>query len=243
VHVWRVLLNGTAPHRETPRIPRRYWRGGVLSLTGLAIIVGTIMLVQHVSLKPPRTHASIPPQEKPALPLPSIPSIAVLPFANLSGDPDQEYFSYGIADQLIGDLSRLPGLFVIARNSSFAYKGKSVKEQQIGRELGVRYVLEGSVRKAADQVRIGVELVDASTGTEMWTQRYDRPLADIFAMQDEIVGKVVTTLGLVLKLEEMNAPHEGKWQPTTDLEAFDDMLRASQYWYRFSKDDNAKARG
>jgi len=243
VHVWRMLLNGTTPHRETGRIPRRYWRGGVLSLTGLAIIVGTIVLVQHVSLKPPQTHASIPPQVKPALPLPSIPSIAVLPFTNLSGDPDQEYFSDGIADQLIGDLSQLPGLFVIARNSSFAYKGKPVREQEIGRELGVKYVLEGSVRKAADQVRIGVELVDASTGTEMWTQRYDRPLADIFAMQDEIVGKVVTTLGLVLKLEEMNAPHWGKSQPTTNLEAFDDMLRASQYFNRFTKDDNARARG
>ena len=130
VHVWRVLLNGTTPHRETRRIPRRYWRGGALSLTGLAIIVGTIVLVQHVSLKPPRTHASVPPQEKPALPLPSIPSIAVLPFTNLSGDPEQEYFSDGITDQLIDDLSRLPGLFVIARNSSFAYKGKSVKEQR-----------------------------------------------------------------------------------------------------------------
>ena len=147
VHVWRVLLDGTTPHRETRRIPRRYWRGGVLSLTGLAIIVGTIVLVQHLSLKPPPTHASIPPQEKPALPLPSIPSIAVLPFTNLSGDPQQEYFSDGITDQLINDLSRLPGLFVIARNSSFAYKGKTVTEHEIGRELGVKYVLEGSVRE------------------------------------------------------------------------------------------------
>ncbi len=243
VHVWSVLLDGTTPPRETRRIPRRYWRSGMLSLTGLAIVVGTIVLVQHVSLRPPRTQASIAPQEKPALPLPSIPSIAVLPFTNQSGDPKQEYFSDGIADQLISDLSRLPGLFVIARNSSFTYKGKTVTEHEIGRELGVKYVLEGSVRRTADRVRIGVELVDASTGTEMWTQRYDRPLADIFAMQDEIVGKVVTTLGLVLKLEEMNAPHEGKWQPTTSLEAFDDMLRAAQDFHRFNKDDNVSARG
>ncbi|MGZ6242989.1 MAG: adenylate/guanylate cyclase domain-containing protein, partial [Candidatus Binataceae bacterium] len=243
VHVWSVLLDGTTPPRATPRIPRRYWRSGMLSLTGLAIVVGTIVLVQHVSLRPTRTQASIAPQEKPALPLPSIPSIAVLPFTNQSGDPNQEYFSDGIADQLISDLSRLPGLFVIARNSSFTYKGKTVTEHEIGRELGVKYVLEGSVRRTADRVRIGVELVDASTGTEMWTQRYDRPLADIFAMQDEIVGKVVTTLGLVLKLEEMNAPHEGKWQPTTSLEAFDDMLRAAQDFHRFNKDDNVSARG
>ncbi|MGZ3620246.1 MAG: adenylate/guanylate cyclase domain-containing protein [Candidatus Binataceae bacterium] len=243
VHVWRVLPDGTTPPRETRRRPRRYWRSGMLSLTGLAIVAGTIVLVQHVSLRPTRTQASIAPQEKPALPLPSIPSIAVLPFTNQSGDPNQEYFSDGIADQLISDLSRLPGLFVIARNSSFTYKGKTVTEHEIGRELGVKYVLEGSVRRTADRVRIGVELVDASTGTEMWTQRYDRPLADIFAMQDEIVGKVVTTLGLVLKLEEMNAPHEGKWQPTTSLEAFDDMLRAAQDFHRFNKDDNVSARG
>src|SRR6202140_4022790 len=138
VHVWRVLLNGTTPHRETRRIPRRYWRDAVLSLTGLAIIVGTIVLVQHVSLKPPRTHASIPPPEKPALPLPSIPSIAVLPFTNLSGDPQQEYFSDGITDDLVTDLSRLPGLFVIDRNSTFAYKGKPTGAQEVGRELGGR---------------------------------------------------------------------------------------------------------
>src|SRR6202043_790915 len=125
---------------------RKHWRSGILSLTGLAVIIATIVMVQHLSLKPPQTHASTPPQEKPALPLPSIPSIAVLPFTNQSGDPQQEYFSDGIADQLINDLSRLPGLFVIARNSSFAYKGKAVKEQEIGKELGVKYVLEGSAQ-------------------------------------------------------------------------------------------------
>ena len=103
MHVWRVLLNGTALHRETRRIPSRYWRGGVLSLTGLAIIAGTIVLVQHVSLKPPLTSASIPPAQSPALALPDKPSIAVLPFANLSGDPQQEYFSDGITDDLVTD--------------------------------------------------------------------------------------------------------------------------------------------
>jgi len=240
VRVFRVLPNGTAAAPR--RIPQRYWRGGVLSLAGMAIIVGTIVLVQNLSLKPPHTHASIPPQEKPALPLPSIPSIAVLPFANLSGDPQQDYFSDGISDQLINDLSRLPGLFVIARNSSFAYKGKTTKEQEIGKELGVKYVLEGSVRKAADQVRIGVELVDAASETEAWTARYDRPLKDIFAVQDEIVGKVVTTLGLLLKLDEMKTPNGASFRPTDNLEAYDDFLRGVEYMARGTKDDNAKAR-
>jgi adenylate cyclase len=238
VHVWRVLLDGaTAPLRETRQIPRKYWRSGVLSLTGLAIVVATIVIVQHVSLKPPRTTASIPPQEKPALPLPSTPSIAVLPFANLSGDPQQQYFSDGISDQLINNLSRLPGLFVIARNSSFAYKRKATKESAIGKELGVKYLLEGSVHKEADQVRIGVELVDTSTGTEEWTARYDRPLKDIFVVQDEIVGKVVTTLGLLFKHDEMKLPHFGGAHPTENLEAFDDMLRADPYYWRGTRDD------
>jgi adenylate cyclase len=242
VHVWRVLLDGAVRSpRSARQIPRRYWRGGALSLTGLVIAIGTLVLVQHLSLKPPRTSASIPPQEKPALALPSIQSIAVLPFTNLSGDPQQEYFSDGISDQLINDLCRLPGLFVIARNSSFAYKGKATKEHQIGRELGVKYVLEGSVRKAANQIRIGVELVDASSDTERWTQRFDRPLTDIFAVQDEIVRKVVTTLGLILKLQEMNVPWNSA-RPTDNLEAFDDYLHASEYFWRLTKDDNPKAR-
>jgi adenylate cyclase len=243
VRVWRVLLDEAAPSGgEMRQRARRYWRGGVLSLAGLAIIAATIVIVQHTSLKPPRTSVSIPPPEKPALPLPGIPSIAVLPFTNLSGDHEQEYFSDGITDDLITALSRLPGLFVIARTSSFTYKNKAARAQDIGRELGVKYVLEGSVRKAPDRVRIGVELVDASSGTDMWTQRYDRPLKDIFAVQDEIVRRVVTTLGLILKLDELNVPHPGASRTTDNIEAFDDYLRATEYLWRYTKDDNAKAR-
>jgi adenylate cyclase len=243
VHVWRVLLNGATPATgKTRQLPRGYWRGGVLSFAGLAIIVVTVVLVQHLSLKPQPIHASIPPQEKPALPLPDIPSIAVLPFANLSGDPKQEYFSDGIADQLINDLSRIPGVFVIARNSSFAYKSKATKENEIGKELGVKYVLEGSVLRSPNKVRIGVEVVDASTGTEKWTARYDRPLTDIFAVQDEIVGKVVTTLGLLFKLDEMKLPHFGSAPPTENLEAFDDYLRGVESFSLGTKADAEKAR-
>jgi adenylate cyclase len=238
VHAWRVLLDGAG---VTNRLPHRYLRRSVFSLTGLAIAVGIFVLVQHLSLTPPHTSASIPPAEKPTLPLPSIPSIAVLPFTNLSGDPEQEYFSDGISDQLINELSRLPGLFVIAHNSSFAYKGKAIKEHDVGRELGVRYVLEGSVSKTAEQLRIGTELVDASSATVVWTARYNRPLKDIFAVQDEIVHKVVTTLGLIVRLDQLEVPH---WRsPSADnLDAFDDLLRAQQYTRRFTRDDNARAR-
>jgi adenylate cyclase len=131
---------------------------------------------------------------------------------------------------------------VIARNSSFSYKGKPITESEIGKELGVKYVLEGSVRKAVDQIRIGVELVDASTGTEEWTAQYDRPLKDIFAVQDEIVGKVVTTLGLLLKLDEMKLPHFGSARPTENLEAFDDYLRGVENWSLGTKADFDKSR-
>ena len=213
----------------------------MISLAGVVIALATFVLVQHLSLKPPRTSASNPPREKTALALPSIPSIAVLPFTNLSGDPQQEYFSDGISDQIINDLSRLPGVFVIARNSSFAYKNSAIKEHDVGKELGVKYVLEGSVQKSPDRVRIGVELVDASSGAEMWAQRFDRPLKDIFAVQDEIVGKVVTTLGLIFKREEVMVPW-GSVRPTNDLEAFHDLLRVGEYAARFTKEDNLAAR-
>jgi hypothetical protein len=156
VRVWRVMPDGhTLSRPAAGRFSgRNYWRRGVLSLTGLAVIVGTILIVQHLSFKPPRTSAAIPALEKPAPLLPSVPSIAVLPFTNLSDDPQQDYFSDGITDDLITDLSRIPNLFVIARSSSFTYKGKAEKVQTIGRELGVKYLLEGSVRKAADELRL-----------------------------------------------------------------------------------------
>ena len=242
MRAWRVKLDGAPAPRRRHRPNARVLKRGGLSLAGIAIAIATFVLVQHVSLKPPRTHASIPAPPRPVLALPDKPSIAVLPFTNLSGDPQQEYFSDGIADQLINDLSRFPGLFVIARNSSFAYKGKAVAEHEIGKALGVKYVLEGSVRKAAKQVRIGVELVDASSGAERWTQRFDRPLTDIFAVQDEVVGKVVTTLGLLFKMEEMKLPQGASFRPTDNLEAYDDYLRGSEYSWRETKDDNAQAR-
>ena len=197
------------------------------------------MLVQHFSLKPPRTSASIPPAQSPALALPDKPSIAVLPFANLSGDPQQEYFSDGITDDLVTDLSRVPGLFVIDRGSTFAYKGKPAKVQEVGRELGVKYVLEGSARKTADRVRINVQLVDASTGDQVWTQRYDRQLHDIFALQDEIVQSLVATLHLQLTVLQRG------WflpQRTKNLEAYDYFLRGFESLLSPTPDGLAKGR-
>jgi TolB-like protein/DNA-binding winged helix-turn-helix (wHTH) protein/predicted Zn-dependent protease len=215
------------------------WRSGVLSLAGLAIIIGTIVLVQNISLQSPRTPASLPPPQGRALALPDKPSIAVLPFINMSGDRDQEYFSDGITDDLITDLSRLPGLFVIARESSFTYKGKPAKLQDVGSELGVRYVLEGSVRKAAGKVRITVQLADAATGAEVWAERYDRPLRDVFALQDEIVRRIVTTLNLQIGLAQQGVVIP---RTTENLEAYDDVLRGTEYQGSLTKGGNAKAR-
>src|SRR4029453_1058602 len=129
---------------------------------------------------------------------PDKPSIAVLPFVNMSGDPQQEYFSDGMTDTLLTALSKLAGLFVIARNSTFVYKGKTVKPQQVSQELGVRYVVEGSVQKADTRVRINAQLVDATTGHHLWAERYDGELKDIFTLQDELTQKVVGALQVKL---------------------------------------------
>ena len=167
--------------------------------------------------------------EKMAFPLPDKPSVAVLPFTNMSGDPEQEYFADGITDDIITDLSKIRGLFVTARNSSFKYKGKAVDVQQVGRELGVRYVLEGSVRKAGDRVRITAQLIDATTGNHLWAERYDRSLQDIFAVQDELTGKVASALALALTLKVGQQDRRPLSRHTPKREAYDLFLSAKRY--------------
>jgi adenylate cyclase len=172
-------------------------------------------------------------EEKMAFPLPDKPSIAVLPFVNMSGDPEQEYFSDGITEELITALSKTPKLFVIARNSTFTYKGKAVKVQQVGRELGVKYVMEGSVRKAEDKVRITAQLVDAQTGHHLWAERYDRDLKDIFAIQDDITKQIITALQVVLtEGEHARIMARG----TDNLEAYLLNLQAVGKQMHFTKD-------
>jgi adenylate cyclase len=243
VRVFRVMLEGEAATRTTAKAKerslRKRWRGGVFSLAGLTLIAAVVVFVQHLfSLRPPTTTASIPPAQ--GLTLPDKPSIAVLPFTNMSGDSEQEYFSDGMTEDLITALSRLPDLFVIARTSTFTYKGKAAKVQDISRELGVAYVLEGSVRKADNQVRITAQLVDATTGDHLWAEHYDRPLKDIFLLQDEIVRRIATTLNLQLNLREEHWFSVTKG--TENLEAYDDFLRALEYLLRYTKDGDEKAR-
>ena len=176
--------------------------------------------------------------ERMAFPLPDKPSIAVLPFDNLSGDPEQEYFADGMTEDLITDLSKISGLFVIARNSSFSYKGQSIAVRQVAEELGVRYVLEGSVRRAGDQVRINAQLIDALTGGHLWAERYDGSSSDIFALQDEVTGKIVTALAVNMTEDEATQQAE---RQTDSLGAHDAFLQGWAHFRQFTRPDFRKA--
>jgi TolB-like protein len=166
------------------------------------------------------------------------PSIAVLPFVNMSGDREQEYFADGIVEEIITALSRFGGLFVIARNSSFAYKGRTVDVKQIGRELGVRYVLEGSVRKAGSRVRITGQLIDTSSGTHLWADRFDGPLEDIFELQDQVTSNVVGAIEPKLLQAEIDRANR---KPTENLDAYDFYLRGLAGVHQFTKEGNNAA--
>jgi adenylate cyclase len=173
------------------------------------------------------------------LKLPDKPSIAVLPFDNMSGDPTKEYFSDGLTEEIITGLSKIPKLFVIARNSTFTYKGKPVKVQQVSRELGVKYVLEGSVRSAGERVRITAQLIDGMTGQHLWAERYDRQMKDIFAIQDDITMNIMIALQVKLtKGEQAGLMSKG----TNNLEAYIKFLMAEEYLFKFSKDGLILAR-
>jgi adenylate cyclase len=163
----------------------------------------------------------------------------VLPFTNMSTDPEQEYFSDGITEDITTDLSKISSLFVIARNSAFTYKGKAVKVQDVSREMGVRYVLEGSVRKADDQVRITTQLIDATTGGHLWSERYDRPLKDIFALQDDITQQIITALRVVVQEAERVRVRR---TPTENLTAYDYVLQGWEYYHHITKEANLQAR-
>jgi adenylate cyclase len=231
VRVYRVLLEprpaASAPRREQ-EAGRRPRRRAMLLLLCVSLVVAGGVAVWTRSFR-----AAVP-----VLGLPNKPSIAVLPFVNMSGDVGQEYFSDGITEDLTTGLSKLSGLFVIARNSTFAYKGKAVKPAQVSRELGVRYVLEGSVRKAGNRVRITAQLIDATTGYHLWAERYDRDLQDVFALQDEVTQKIVGSLAV-----QLTAPEQGQLRrtPTANLEAYDDVLRGMEYYRRTTTEANAEA--
>ena len=175
-----------------------------------------------------------------AFPLPDKPSIAVLPFTNMSDDPEQEYFADGMTEDLITDLSKISGLFVIARNSSFSYKGQQVKVRQVAEELGVRFVLEGSVRRSGDQVRINAQLIDATTGGHLWAERYDGTLADVFGLQDTVTERIVSALAVHLTVGEEARVSR---RETDDVAAYDAFLQGWEHYRRRTPGEFAKAVG
>ncbi|MCH8113826.1 MAG: tetratricopeptide repeat protein, partial [Proteobacteria bacterium] len=226
IRVFRILPEGATP-KPARRLgvgrPARGWLIGS-AVVALLIMAGGI----GYWLKPWAPVLDRASVEGAALPLPDKPSIAVLPFVNISDDPEQEYFADGMTDDLITDLSKVSGLFVIARNSVFTYKGRAVKVQEVGRDLGVRYVLEGSVRRAGDRVRINAQLIDATTGHHLWAERYDRDYTNVFAVQDEVVGRIVSVLKVKLTSAEKTQLAR---LPTENLKAYDTYLRAGQHYY------------
>jgi adenylate cyclase len=235
VRVYRLRLEpgasaGTSP---TPRggarrVPTRV--AAILALAVLAVLLGVGGWMGWRWLSP---------RESAGLALPDKPSVAVLPFNNLSQDPAQEYFSDGVTEAVITGLSKISGLFVIARNSVFTYKGKPVNVRDVGRDLGVRYVLEGGVQRADSRVRITAQLVDAQTGYHLWAERYDREASDIFAVQDDVTQQIVRALSV--KVTEAERVRFGR-TPTGVLEAYDLVLRGHDERKRTTRESNAESR-
>jgi TolB-like protein/class 3 adenylate cyclase len=236
VRVYRVIMEPEAIGKDRAG-PRQWQKVAVTLVAVLALLVAAVVIWKFYHRpSPPQSEVTIEQTTGPKLP--EKPSIAVLPFANLSGDPEQEYFSDGMTDDLITDLSKINSLLVIARNSVFTYKGKPVKVQQVAEDLGVRYVLEGSIRKAGDQVRINAQLIDATTGHHLWAERYDGVMDNIFNLQDKITSKIVSALALKLTAAEQE---HTKSKETGNVEAFDAFLKGWEHYQRFTPEDFSKA--
>jgi adenylate cyclase len=227
VTVYRLLLNAgqVAGKLRPKRADTRKWRWAAFAALALALLtaVGVAAWLQ------PWQHPAEAPTQAAASPVPDKPSIAVLPFENLSDNPEEGYFADGLTDDLITDLSKISGLLTIARNSVFIYKDKPVDSRKVAKELGVRYVLEGSVRRAGDRLRINAQLIDGASGNQLWADRFDREYADIFALQDEVIGQIVKALSVQLTETEQSQVAR---LPTESLEAYDYYLRAEQLAYR-----------
>jgi len=242
VRVYRIRTDLGGPAlpviQPKPRAGGSRLRGDLIAVALLVLLAGGVSVWQLVSY-PFSLSQVLRAVEAPALLSPDKRSIAVLPFVNMSSDPDQEYFSDGMTEDLITELSRLRGLFVIARNSVYTFKGRAVKPDQVSRELGVRYMIEGSVRKADNRIRITAQLIDCDTGYHMWAQYYDRNLQDVFAVQEEIARRITRALAAQLTKEEerqMGRPY------TSSEVAWEYFMRGAELYRRFTPKDNAHAR-
>ena len=231
----RVCLSGAAYEQVRDRLRETFIDLGEQALKN----IGRPVRAYEVTLERGVAQSGFGVAEKPPrLSLPDKPAIAVLPFTNMSGEPEQEYFSDGISEDIITALSKLRWFFVIARNSSFTYKGKAVHMKQVAEELGVGYVLEGSVRKGGDRVRITAQLNEAATGSHIWAERYDRALADVFAVQDEITEAIVAAIEPQLYAAEN---FRAQRKPPDSMDAWDLVMRALSHYWRVTRQDNVVA--
>ncbi|MDH3883462.1 MAG: adenylate/guanylate cyclase domain-containing protein, partial [Desulfobacterales bacterium] len=227
IQVYRVLsYPGAAAHRviKAKKALRKTWRKTVLAIAAVLVIVVGVWAVWNYQFRAPPITEEVVSEKPVSTGIPEKPSIAVLPFVNMSDDPKQDYFGDGLAEDLITDLAKISGLLVISRNSTFVYKDKSIGTKQIAENLGARYVLEGSVRKVGDQVRINAQLIDAPTQHHLWAERFDGPLSDIFALQDKIARKIVASLAV--KLTEQEQEHVYR-KETDNIKAYDALLKGA----------------
>ena len=248
VRVYRIPMGsgGATESNKTRRSGEKRWRNLALSATAalvIAVAAGSVLFHNYIS-KPSSSHETekqgtpATPDKKDARSLSEMPSIAVLAFENISDDPKQEYFVDGMTEEIISRLSMNPMLAVIARNSTFTYKGAAKKIRDIGRELGARYIVEGSVRKEGNQLRIAAQLIDADTENHIWSQTYDREMKDVFALQDEIAQQIVAALHVKYATAEMERVRR---IPTGNLTAYDAVLRGNSLLSRYTKDENDRA--
>ena len=238
VRAYKVLMEPDAVGKVIGEKKPKPEKWGWKAIAGVAVMILVAGgLVWNFYLRGPQTDRAR--VEKMAFPLPDKPSIAVLPFVNISGDPQQEYFSDGLTEDIITALSKVQRLFVIARNSTFTYKRKPVKVQQVAEELGVQYVLEGSVQRAGDRVRITAQLIDALKGHHLWAERYDRDLKDLFALQNEITMKILMALQVKLVEGEQALVRA---RGTNNFEAYEKFLQATEQHYLFTREAGVRAR-
>jgi len=241
IRVYKVLMEPKAAGKvigEKKAKPIQ-WQKAAMGLVVVVIVVVAVIAIYHFYFRPTPRPIEVASKEKMAFQLPDKPSIAVLPFTNMSGDPKEDYFGDGLAEEIITALSKTPKLFVIARNSTFVFKGKPASIKQVAETLGVQYVLEGSVRKTGNKVRITAQLIDALSGRHLWAERYDRDLKDIFAIQDEISLKITSVLNVKLSDGEI-ALFLGKG--TKNLEAYLRLIQARDLFIRLNKENNAQAK-
>jgi adenylate cyclase len=234
VRIYKMLLE---PDDAGKIIGEKKSRPGQRKWTTVAVAAMLILLAGAFTIW--NYYFRLSAKENAATALPEKPSIAVLPFDNLSGDPDQDYLADGITENIITALSKIPEVFVIARNSVFTYKGKPIKVQKVAEDLGIRYVLEGSIQKASNRFRITGQLIDATTGHHLWAEKYDRVLEDFFAVQDEITLAIVSSLQVKLTDGEQARLRD---RTTDNLEAWGLAVRGYSYWHHYTEEDNARAR-